>query len=363
MMFTRTLARWFPVPRTLSPLASGVDISDTSIKWLTLAPAADGSRIVNYGSHDIGPDIVQTGAIRNADALADALKEVKKQGRVVAAHAALPEEGAYVFSMHVHPGSSRAQITSMIEFELEGRVPIPPKQAVYDFDFVGARGDAGEEIAVTVFPRELAEGYIEAFSKSGIELVSLEIEARSIGRAVSPAEHNPVTLLVDCGKARTGVAILKNGIPIFTSTVDIGGDHMSRALMEALSISEEDALQFKNEHGLVPDDPKLQKGFEAVDKVASGLAEEIARHYRFWDTHRTKSAQNSGVERVFLVGGNVNLKGFPEYIAGKVHAFTERPNVWCNVFSFDDYIPSIPYRASFQYATAIGLALRSVASV
>lgn len=360
MQFSRTLARWFPVPHLLAPHAAGVDITDASIKWLTLESAKEGYTLGSFGSESLSPGIVQTGSVRNPDALADALKAVKKRTKISHAHAALPEEGAYVFSMHVAPHASHAEIMNMIEFELEGRVPIPPKQAVYDFDFVGARGEHGEEIAVTVFQRELAEGYAGAFAKAGIELLSLEIEARSIGRAVSRA-GDPVTLLVDCGKGRTGVAILKNGFPIFTSTIELGGEEMSRAVIEALGISEEEATQFKNEHGLVADDPSKQKAFEALDKVASQLADEIARHYRFWDTRRAESGERSlPVERVFLVGGSVNLKGFPEYIAGRVHAYTERPNVWRNVASFDDYIPPIEYRQSFQHATTVGLALRGV---
>src|SRR5690606_17215407 len=110
-----------------------------------------------------------------------------------AAHAALPEEAVYVFSMHVPVRSSRREIMNMIEFELEGRVPIPPKQAVYDYDTIDTHDDLGEEIAVTVFPREVAEGYIEAFDNAGIEVVSLELEARSVGRAVSKAHNEPVT--------------------------------------------------------------------------------------------------------------------------------------------------------------------------
>lgn len=360
MQLSRSLARWFPVPQLLLPRASGVDITDASIKWLTLASAKRGLTIANYGSEMLAPGIVQTGTVRNADALADALKAVKKQTKIAHAHAALPEEGAYVFSMHVSSGSSRQEIMNMIEFELEGRVPIPPKQAVYDFDFVGARGENGEEIAVTVFQRDLADGYAAAFAKAGIELLSLEIEARSIGRAISKA-GDPVTLLVDCGKGRTGVAILKNGFPIFTSTIELGGEEMSSAISQALGVSEEEAVRFKNEHGLVADDPSKQKAFEAIDKVASQLADEIARHYRFWDTRRAEANERTlPVERVFLVGGSVNLKGFPEYIAGRVHALTERPNVWRNVASFDEYIPPIEYRQSFQYATSVGLALRAI---
>ena len=136
---------------------------------------------------------------------------------------------------------------------------------------------------------------------------------------------------------------------------------MSRAVMETLNVSEDEATQFKNEHGLVPDDPAKQATFEAIDKVASQLADEIARHYRFWDTRRAESGEHLGqVERVFLVGGSVNLKGFPEYIAGRVRAYTERPNIWRNVASFDDLIPPIEYRKSFQYATTVGLALRGL---
>lgn len=359
MSFSRTIARWFPVPRLLTPPAAGIDITDASVKWLSFKETAAGLRVVTCGTHPLPQGIVERGNIKNPQALAEVLKEVQKKSGITAAHAALPEEDAYVFSMQVPPKSSRAQIMSMVEFELETRVPIPPSQAVYDFDTVQTRDDGSEEIAVTVFPRELAEGYTQAFALSGMQLLSLEIEPRSIGRAIAPKDKNDTVLVVDCGYARTGVAILKRGIPIFTSTIDIGGAHLSKAVMDTLKVSEEEARVFKNEHGLVSDDPSRKAVWEAVDAVAGSLAEEIGKHYRFWDTRRNERGERTmPVERVFLLGGSANLKGFPEYIAGKVHAETLRPDVWQNAFSFDDYIPPLDYRSSLQYATAIGLALR-----
>ncbi len=362
MTFSRTLARWFPLPRILVPCGTGVDVSDSSVKWLTLSGGKDGTRLASYGSENIPEGVVHLGVVQDPKALSKVLAEMKKKSGIECAHAALPEEGAYVFSMQVPEGSSREQIRNMIEFELENRVPIPPGQAVYDFDTVERHTEHGEEIAVTVFPRDLADGYADAFQEAGIELSSLEIEARSIARAVSGRESDPVTMLVDCGRARTGVAILKRGIPIFTSTVEIGGDLMSAAAMQALGLANEGDVQvFKNEHGLVPADATQKKGADALEKVAGQLADEIAKHYRFWDTRRTEgNAKTATVERVYLLGGSANLKGLPEYIAGKVHVGVERPNVWRNLFSFDDYIPPIEYRTSFQYATAIGLALRSL---
>lgn len=359
MQFSRTLARWFPVPQLLTPPAAGVDITDASVKWLVFKEGSKGLCISSCGTLPLPQGVVERGAVRDAHALAEVLKDVKKKSGLSFAHAALPEEDAYVFNMHVPFGSRRAQVMNMIEFELEARVPIPPSQAVYDFDVIQARDESGEEIAVTVFPRDLAKGYADAFSLAGIELLSLEIEARSIGRAVS--RENATTLLVDCGYARTGVAILKNGIPIFTSTIDIGGAHLSKAVMDTLKVSEDEARVFKNEHGLVPDDPAKKPVLEALDRVAGSLADEIGKHYRFWDTRRNERGERAmPVERVYLLGGSANLKGFPEYVAGRVHAETERPDVWQNAFSFDDYIPPVDARTSLQYATAIGLALRSV---
>src|SRR5690606_7288721 len=114
----------------------------------------------------------------------------------------------------------------------------------------------------------------------------LEIEPRSIGRAIVAKDASQVVMLVDCGYARTGVAILKNGIPIFTSTIDIGGAHLSKAIMDTLKVSEEEARAFKNEHGLIPDDPAKKPVLQALDAVAGSLAEEIGKHHRFWDTRR-----------------------------------------------------------------------------
>src|SRR3989344_5359688 len=238
-VFSPALTRWFPTPAMVSPPAAGIDISDGSIKWLVLEPYKSRYRIAAYGEMPIDAGVVVNGTIQDVEALSRTLVEVKKQlGGVLCAHAALPEEAAYVFEMHVPEGTDHDQTMSMIEFGFEGRVPIAPGAAVFDFDVIQKReGDVGEDISVAVFSRELAGSYAAAFDGSGIRLLSLEVEARSIARAISSGTPDePVTLLVDFGRARTGFAVLKLGIPIFTSTVEVGGDIITKAVAEQLSL-------------------------------------------------------------------------------------------------------------------------------
>lgn len=358
---SRHLARWFPVPELLLPHAAGVDISDSSIKWLVLEPADDNFRIKNYGDVSLKEGIIVSGAVHDPDALAAALRGVRGElGGIRAAHAALPEEAAYVFSMQVPAGTPRSQVLRMIEFEFENRVPIPPSEAVYDYNVIPSReAREHEEIGVTVFPRDLAEAYANAFNAAGMTLLSLEVEARSIARAISDeTAEEPITLIVDFGRARTGFAVVNRGIPIFTSTVEVGGDLITNALIESAGIQPEDVEYFKNEVGLRAN-AKQKKELEAVTGTATALADEISRHFHYWDTRRNEHGERvTPVGLVLLVGGSSNLNGLSDYIAGRVQAPASVGDVWRHIIDFDSYVPPIDKRTSIQYATAAGLALR-----
>ena len=361
---SNTLVRWFPTPRVLVPYIAGIDISEASIKWIVFEEHKEGLRIFKYGSTQLSAGIVIDGLIRDEIALAQALKQVKSElSGINYANAALPEESAYVFSVHVPEKTKRDQIMSIIEFELDGRVPISPKDAVFDYDIIMEHDDGvGAEIGVVVFPREVVESYISVFNAAGFELQSLEVEARSIARAVSSqSADEPIMLTVDFGRGRTGLSVLKRGVPIFTSTVKVGGEAMTKAVIEKLSLTPEDAERFKNDQGLLAKEGTKNPGVQVLFETAAALADEVAKLYRYWDTRRNdKGVRMTPVGRVLILGGNSNLKGLANYIAERVQAPTFRPDLWQNVCSFEKYIPPIDRKTSLQYATAIGLALRGM---
>ncbi len=345
------------------PRALGVDISDASIKWLLLGKDGEHLRVVSFGDEPLSAGVVVQGLVQDIPALTKALMAIKaKWHGVECAHAALPEESAYVFSMHVPYNSGREQTLRLIEFELEGRVPIAPNIAVYDYNIIMDRDDdQGTEIGVVVFAREHAQSYVEAFHAAGIQLLSLEVEARSIARAVaSDAPTEPITMLVDFGRDRSGFAVVKRGVPIFTSTVAVGGEAITAAVVKKLNLTAEQAVDFKDEEGLLADASKKEV-VTAIMPAASALADEVAKHYHYWDTRRNEHGERmTPVGKVILVGGSSNLRGLEDFIAGKVQAEVERGNIWRHVSGFDDYIPPIDRRTSLQYATAMGLALRSM---
>src|SRR3989338_1897166 len=143
------LTRWVPMPQVLLPRVIGVDISDSSIKWLVLEGNSGQRRIHSYGQEPLEHGIVVDGIVHDIPRLAAALSTVKMHaGGIDCAHAALPEEAAYVFSRRVSEGSSRSHRLTMVEFESEARAPIAEKGPVSVFNVITEHGEAGEEIGV-----------------------------------------------------------------------------------------------------------------------------------------------------------------------------------------------------------------------
>ncbi len=353
------IERWFPVPRVLVPRTSGIDVSDSSIKMLTLKRGTHGFEVDSFGAGALAPGVVVNGVVQDPVALGAALRTLREEaGAPQHAHLALPEEKAYVFTMPVHDVADEKNVRAMIEFEFEGRVPLKPSQAIYDYDVLGVQGD-GAEIAVTVFPRDIVEGYVHACLAGGITPVSFEIEARSIARSVVPRGTQHAVLVVDFGRARTGIAILKGEVPIFTTTVAVGGDTITEVLVKGLKITEAEAESIKNTQGIFVGDGSDKNVTEVISGTAAALADEVVRHYQYWDSRRDEHGERATpIRNVLLTGGSSNLRGLPEYISGRVKAPTVRVDVWQNVCSFDTYVPSITENHALGLATVIGLALR-----
>ncbi len=351
-----TFAALFPPPKFLAMPAAGLDISDTSIKYMTADFTKAGfiPKVIDTMRLEAG--IVSGGVVKDAHALAQALATLREKHHGGFVHVALPEELVYIFTLEVPKNSKREHILQTIEFALGEHVPIAAEDAVFDYERIGVRGDT-MEISVTVFPDNVVEGYYTATVDAGFAVKSFELEAQSVARSVIPRGTEGVSMIIDFGRTRTGITIAEGSVPIFSTTIKVGGDAVTNAIKEHMGVSDEKADEMKRTSGLlVTDNAALQKKLLGI---VTTLTDEVRRHYRFWET-RSKD-ERSGVhriERVFLCGGAVSLRGLVEHVASQLQVPVAVSDVWQNMFDTEQYIPTIPRTISWQYATVAGLALR-----
>ncbi len=353
------IARFFPPLRMLARPAVGIDISDSSVKFLELVERSGVVAVGRFGERAIPQGVVLGGHIKDDKRLAQVLAALRKDQGLSYVCAALPEEDAYLFQTHIPNATEQTAARSMIEFQIEEHVPLSSAEVLFDYEKIGSVSREGERaVAVTVYPKAAAAAYAKVFSDAGLDALSYEVEAQAVSRAIIPSGDPGTYLMVDFGRARTGLGIVREGVLLFTATIDVGGDDITEAIMKTFKVSPEEAEQIKNERGFTRASGNDEL-FAALMSTVSALQDEINRHLVFWASRiGERGSEARPIESIVLCGGNANLRGLTDYLAKSLRLPTRVADVWTNTFSYDDYIPPIDREHSLGYATAIGLALR-----
>lgn len=357
------LFRIAPPPTYLTMPCIGVDISDTSLKYLSFKPTIfenEMRTIEQWGDITIPSGVITRGEVTDIKKLVAVLREFKEKTKAEFVRLSLPEEKAYLFETTIKNNTPHKEIRGLLEFKLEENVPIPAREVFFDYSIMSAPlKDINVDVSVVAYPRQTIQSYYEACIEADLRPVSFEIEAQAMARALIPNNQSGAAMLVDFGKTRTGIGIVYRGALLYTSTVDIGGEHLSQVLRKALGDKPEAELtQIKNTIGLVrgADSSTVR---DALISTVSVIKDEMSTRMQYWHL-RSGSDQARRITSIVLCGGSSNLKGLPEYLCETLGIPAVRGNVWENALSLDDTVPPISLRYSFGYAGAIGLALKSI---
>ena len=360
MSVLEAIGSLLPPPSYLNLPSVGVDISDSSLKYIQFVPErrlGQSLELQYWGDIDVPEKALSRGEITDIKLLSDTLREAKKRTGAQFVRLSLPEERAYLFETKIKKGTPFKEIRGQLEFRLEENVPLSPRDAYFDYHVFNDEVEKDQlTVSVTVYTKDTINSYYEASLDAGVTPISFEVEAQAITRAVLPKGGNGTYLIVDFGKTRTGIGIVHRGVLMYTSTIDIGGNELSAALRRQLGDKDETELTIiKNQEGLIR---RATDGtaYEALVSTVSAIKDEVSVRIEYWN-NREDSHSDRLIEKIILCGGSSNLKGLPEYLTETLCIETIRADVWQNAFDVNDFVPPIDLPHSYGYATAIGLGL------
>jgi type IV pilus assembly protein PilM len=356
------IARFIAPPAFITLPSAGVDISDTSIKYVVFSDPHNHNKelfLKSWGEIDLPENTFSRGSVENQERFVEAMRQVAGACGTPYVRVSLPEERAYLFETEIKRGTPHNEIRGLLEFSLEENVPLSPRDAYFDYQVFEdplAQKDGFWRVVVTVYGREVITQYYEACRAAGLIPISFEVEAQAIARATIPTNATDTRMIIDFGKTRSGVGIVHRGILAYTSTIDIGGAELSNTLRKVVGeISESELTKIKNTQGLI----RGSDNGDVADALISHLSivkDEIKTRIDYWK-NRERYSPERDISSIILCGGSANLKGLPEYFSETLEIPTVRADIWQNAFSIERRIPPIGRRYSYGYATAVGLAL------
>jgi len=345
------------------PKGFGLEIEDRSLKAFMIEKKRKGKcRVLSCGMKNLKKGIMQDGQVFDTEALASEIKELLKSTKPYPIKNKLvvfsvPENKAFIRTISI-PKMRKEEADEAVKWETEANIPIAVERVYLDWQIIQERGE-NNEILVTAVPKEIIDKYSEVMKLAGLDILAVEVDiiatVRSLTEEKDSSSSGRPVVIADVGEGVTSLAIAKNQVPYFTSSLPVGGVTFTDALQKGLGVSYEKAEELKLKYGLgkMREDDILYKIYNPIiENLVTGIEKSI----RFYEgSINTKEK----VEKLILSGGGSLLHDIVDYLAIRMKK---------EVIT-GDTVQSLDLPGNFSeetkkslipFATAIGLAERAI---
>ncbi len=341
----------------------GIDIGTSGIKIVELVPEGGKIRLVTYGYADVvvGGD----GSVLSVDdpkKIASIIQAIVKESgmKAVKAVASLPASSVFHAIISIpSPKSDKDDLKPIIEAQVAKLLPLPIAEMIIDSHLIDkdlvsneAESSRSVRVQVTAAPKALVEKYIAIFQAAKIELVSLETEVFALMRALI-GKDSAKTMIVDVGGERTNIVIAERGVPYVTRGIRSGGNAVTLALSNALSLGLPEAETAKKDLSLGPDAAMPPVIALAISPLLHEVKYAVDMNMQE-DTEHPKL-----VNKVILTGGSAQLKGLSVAMTGVLNINVYVGDPWARVATPPAARAMLDEIGS-RLAVAIGLAMRVI---
>lgn len=318
-MNLKKIFKAFPAPKFLNVPFAGISISDTSIRCIQFVKKNGVLHIEKYAEKVLTKGTIVGGQINNIDEITNILNELKNSLKLTYVKMSLPEEKAYLFTAKI-PLVDKNEIRSAVESKMEENVPVSPLELTFDYKLFERPEKDLVDVVVSALPISLVDTYVEMAEKSGLSLLSLEIESQAITRAVLSAGTTGTALVVNFSPEKVGLYVSYGRVVRFTSTISTKGEYSNNPAF---------------------------------------LMQEIKKLYTYWHTLKENvDKPEKEISHIYVCG-----EGFDDAMVSYIGTHSQTPttvaNVWVNAFDINTTIPEIPFNESIKYAASVGLAMPS----
>ncbi len=339
------------------PNGFGLEIEDSFIKAFqfggkknNLSGALCGLRILKKG-------IIQDSQIIQPEELAKEIRELMKSSRPRSIKEkfvvfSVPETKSFVRTIQI-PKMSKGEAEEAVKWETEANIPVSLDKVYLDWQIIGSN-EKNNEILVAAVPREIVNSYCKVITLSGLVPLAVEVDIVATIRSLTSEKSNKKPILIaDIGADRTSLAICKNQVPYFSSSIPLCGKTFTDALQKGLGVNFERAEELKAKYGL----GKMKKDdmlYKIYNPLVENLAVEIERSLNFYSE---SISAHEKVEQIILSGGGSLLRELADYLSVRLEKVTVVGDPSVGLGINQDKPQNISSDLS-PFATAIGLAIR-----
>ena len=330
------------------------------MKAVELKPAGKGFRVSAFGMRPVPPDSIVDGAIIDAGAVAEAIREVFEGNKAFTTKdvCASLSGNAVIVKKITLPVMTTAELDESIYWEAEQYIPFEIHDVNLDYQILdpgtGPESRGTMEVLLVAVKKEKIGDYGGVIALAGRTPVVVDVDAFALQNAYEVNygfQTGEVVVLLNVGASAINVNILQGDQSIFTRDIPIGGNAYTEAVQRDLDLGFDAAEQLKK--GVPVDGATFEEAQSVILGVTESVLLEIQKTFDFF------AAGSSGqFDRIVLSGGASRIDGFREMLLERFATPVEEFDPFCAVTWDVKASDADPADAGASAAVAVGLALR-----
>lgn len=331
----------------------GLDIGTSSIKIVQLKKSFGKFELVSFGSAPVDEEVSQSDSTIDKQKMSELIKNLVHSMHLFTKNVVVSLPGSVVFTTVIKlPKMPMSEMKKAVSYQAEQNIPLKIEDVRVDWQVIGETpGKSEVSVMIIAAPIIKTQKLADIVEGAGLELEAVEINALAAARSLQTNEA--LHMIVDIGTYTTEVTVVQNGVVTLTRSIPVGGQVITRAIAQDLSIEKDQAEQFKRKFGV--DKDKMEgKIFKAAKPVLKNLVEEIERSMKYYS-----ETFNQNITSIKLTGGSSKMLGIQKYISEELGTGVVYGNPWGMVVHKPDVTNQLQQNAP-DFAVAVGLAMRGV---
>jgi type IV pilus assembly protein PilM len=334
----------------------GLDFGNHTVKAVQLKNIeSQNPSLVGFGSQPTPTGVINSEEEEHKKRLIQAIQVLHGDGgfRTKNVVAALPEFSIFTRFLEF-PGVKENELEEAIHWQAKQVVPIPIEEIQMSWIVLGRDESKNSyRILLVAAPKKLINLYLGVIERAGLNPVAIETEAIASGRAMYKSAGVTEAVMLDFGSQSTDMGIMVNGELVFSQSISVGSDAITRAIASDFSFEYEQAEEYKRNYGL--DQSQLEgKIYQSVKPIVDSIVGEVRRGIEFYK-NRTLMTPPA---HYLLIGDGALLPGLVVYLSQELGANVMLADPWANI-NINQKQEAILSKGKSAYAVAVGLALKA----
>lgn len=376
----------FGGPKKVSYL--GIDVGAGGIKVVELASEKGRATLQTYGYSERKPGEAVVSPFDDTKGAGELLASVCKKAGTQSSNAmaALPISSVFSTIVAIPRKKDEKEMRALIDAQVGKLTPLPLSEMITYSTFVddvkggkeakvvkpakGAEPTPAKELTsderrkrdyvrvlVTGAAKTLVQKYIEIFRYAKLNLQAIDTESFALIRSLVGKDKSAI-LILDMGSMRTNITIVEKGIPFLTRSINVGGQTVTKRLMEQMKIDAASAEQMKTDLGTMSASATVAGGMPTVlESVMHPIINEIRYSMQLYANMELTELKK--IEKIIVTGGSSHLPRITEYLAETLNINTYRGDPWARVVYPEDLRPVLD-EIGPRMSVSIGLAMREL---